>query len=107
MALGSSALFTYMAALTALTLTPGPLVATLAARAAGGGRRGACALAFGICAGDQLIILAVAVRAGAFLTVIMLTGAIRKRMAAPEGAARWRRGMSVIIALSRGWITLG
>lgn len=55
----AAALVTYMAALAALTLAPGPLVAVLAARSASKDRQGACAMAVGICVGDISIILAI------------------------------------------------
>ena len=61
------ALFTYAATLSALTLAPGPLVAVLAARSAGRDRRGACALAIGICAGDILVVFAICAGLGYWL----------------------------------------
>lgn len=63
----AGSLFTYMAALAALTLTPGPLVAILAARSAGEDRQGAFAFAAGVCAGDVLVVLAVWVGLGLWL----------------------------------------
>mgnify|MGYP000659765252 CR=1 FL=1 len=62
-----TALFTYMITLAALTLAPGPLVAVLAARSASSDRRGACAVAIGICAGDILVILTVCAGLGFWL----------------------------------------
>ena len=62
-----TALFTYAATLSALTLAPGPLVAVLAARSANSDRRGACALAIGICAGDILVVFAVCAGLGYWL----------------------------------------
>ncbi|TJZ90139.1 LysE family translocator [Paracoccus gahaiensis] len=63
----STSLLTYMTTLVALTLTPGPLVAVLAARSASRDRQGACALAIGICAGDVLVILAICAGFGLWL----------------------------------------
>ena len=62
-----TALFAYMMTLGALTLTPGPLVAVLAARSASRDRRGACAMAIGICIGDVLVILAICAGLGFWL----------------------------------------
>ncbi|MFU1478245.1 LysE family translocator [Roseovarius sp. C7] len=62
-----TALIAYMMTLGALTLTPGPLVAVLAARSACRDRRGACAMAFGICVGDVLVILAICAGLGFWL----------------------------------------
>lgn len=62
-----TALFTYMITLAALTLAPGPLVAVLAARSASSDRRGACAIAIGICAGDILVILTICAGLGVWL----------------------------------------
>lgn len=62
-----TALFTYTATLAALTLAPGPLVAVLAARSASLDRRGACALALGICAGDIVVVLAICAGLGYWL----------------------------------------
>lgn len=62
-----TALFTYAATLAALTLAPGPLVAVLAARSASRDRRGACALALGICAGDIVVVLAICAGLGYWL----------------------------------------
>lgn len=62
-----TALFTYMITLAALTLAPGPLVAVLAARSASSDRRGACAVAIGICAGDILVILTICAGLGFWL----------------------------------------
>lgn len=61
------ALFAYMATLAALTLSPGPLVAVLAARSANRDRRGAIALALGICTGDVVVILAISAGLGFWL----------------------------------------
>ena len=55
----AASVVSYMAALAALTLAPGPLVAVLAARSATNDRRGACALAVGMCMADISIILAI------------------------------------------------
>ncbi|WP_212535726.1 LysE family translocator [Thetidibacter halocola] len=60
-------MLTYMATLAALTLTPGPLVAVMAARAASADRSGACALAVGICLGDILVIVAICAGLGIWL----------------------------------------
>lgn len=62
-----TALFTYMLTLAALTLAPGPLVAVLAARSASRDRRGACAIAIGICAGDILVIVTICAGLGFWL----------------------------------------
>lgn len=62
-----SAILAYMATLGALTLTPGPLIAVLAARSAGRDRPGACAMVVGICAGDALVILAICAGFGFWL----------------------------------------
>lgn len=62
-----TALFTYAATLFALTLVPGPLVAVLAARSANRDRRGACALAVGICAGDIVVVFAICAGLGYWL----------------------------------------
>lgn len=62
-----TAVFTYMLTLAALTLAPGPLVAVLAARSAGFDRRGACAIAIGICAGDILVIVTICAGLGFWL----------------------------------------
>ncbi|MBB3189995.1 LysE family translocator [Halomonas cerina] len=62
-----TALFTYMMTLAALTLAPGPLVAVLVARSASRDRRGACAIAIGICAGDILVILTICAGLGFWL----------------------------------------
>lgn len=63
----ASAVLTYMTTLAALTLTPGPLVALIAARSAQEDRRGACALALGICAADVVVVIAVSVGFGIWL----------------------------------------
>lgn len=55
----AASVVSYMAALASLTLAPGPLVAVLAARSATNDRRGACALAVGMCVADVSIILAI------------------------------------------------
>ncbi|WFM69814.1 LysE family translocator [Halomonas sp. CKK8] len=62
-----TALFTYMLTLAALTLAPGPLVAVLAARSASRDRRGACAIAIGICTGDILVIVTICAGLGFWL----------------------------------------
>ncbi|MBS9404574.1 LysE family translocator [Halomonas sp. TRM85114] len=62
-----TALCTYVITLAALTLAPGPLVAVLAARSASRDRRGACAIAIGICAGDILVILTICAGLGFWL----------------------------------------
>ncbi|MCL7942288.1 LysE family translocator [Halomonas sp. ATCH28] len=62
-----TALVTYMITLAALTLAPGPLVAVLAARSASRDRRGACAIAIGICSGDILVILTICAGLGYWL----------------------------------------
>ncbi|WP_150443594.1 LysE family translocator [Histidinibacterium aquaticum] len=63
----TSAVLTYLTTLAALTLTPGPLVAVLAARSANADRAGACAIAVGICAGDVIVILAICAGLGFWL----------------------------------------
>lgn len=62
-----TALVTYVAALGALTLAPGPLMAVLVARSASQDRAGACALAIGMCVGDVLVILAICAGFGIWL----------------------------------------
>lgn len=56
-----------MTTLAALTLVPGPLVAVIAAQAAGRDLRGAFALAAGICAADVLVIVAISLGLGFWL----------------------------------------
>jgi threonine/homoserine/homoserine lactone efflux protein len=59
-----SALLAYFVAVMALTAAPGPLVAVLAARAVGRDTRGASAFAAGLCLGDVIAVLAVAMGVG-------------------------------------------
>lgn len=60
------ALTAYFAALVALTAAPGPVVAVLVARSLGSDARGAAAFAAGLCLGDLLAVLAVALGLGGF-----------------------------------------
>ncbi len=54
----------YFFALTALTAAPGPVMAVLVARSLGRDAKGASALAIGLCAGDVVAVLAVALGIG-------------------------------------------
>lgn len=78
-----TALFAYMITLAALTLTPGPLVAVLAARSASSDRRGACA-------GEILVFL--------------LVGTMQRALHSYSAALLWARGMSVTVTMSAIWI---
>lgn len=60
----STAYIAYFAALAALTAAPGPIMAVVIARAAGGDGRGAAAFAAGLCLGDVLAVCAVALGLG-------------------------------------------
>ncbi|MGD9914833.1 MAG: LysE family translocator [Rhizobiaceae bacterium] len=60
----TTALATYFAALLALTAAPGPIVALLVARSIGKDARGATAFAAGLCLGDVLAVIAVAIGLG-------------------------------------------
>lgn len=60
-------MFIYASTLAALTVTPGPLVAILAARASGSDRRGACALVLGVCLGDIFFVVAICIGLGYWL----------------------------------------
>lgn len=59
-----SALLAYFIAVLALTAAPGPIVAVLAARSVGRDVRGAVAFAAGLCLGDLIAVLAVALGVG-------------------------------------------
>lgn len=92
-----SALIAYFAAVAAVTAAPGPLVAVVAARSLDRDERGAFAFVAGICLGDALAILAIAVGLGAWAE------------GRPEwlAAARWA-GAGYLLWTARGiWLDSG